>query len=133
MKLVPCSGGDPLALGNGYAGDPDDFFPVGNERQDVTLLSRNMSVDEDVLETLGLAETERAHAVAWPAGSNHQRLLDQVGVEMTYVVIGPEGRRIAAADFDRQPRRRPGRGGPSLGLAASEGFNLDEAGVRNQS
>ena len=132
MKLVACSGRDALAIGNGYAGDPDDFFPVGNERQGVTLMSRNMGVDQNVLETLGLAEAERAHAVAGPAGSNHQRLADQVGVEVTHLSIGPEGCRIAAAGFDRQPPRRKGRGGGGRRLAASKRFSLEEAGVGNE-
>src|SRR5256714_3326055 len=131
MKLVSCGGGDALALGNGYAGDPDDFLLVANQGQGVTLMSRNMGVDENILETLGLPQPERAHAVARPPDRHHQRLLDEVAVEVTHLISGPEGCRIATAGFDPQLRRRRGGGGAQR-LAASERFDLEEAGVGNQ-
>ena len=132
MKLVACRGGDALAVGDRHAGDPDDFFLVANERQRVTAMSRNMGVDQDVLEAFCLLEPEWAHSVAWLAAGDYQWQLDEVGIDMTDLVAGPETRRIAAAGFDGQPCRWSGRRGGGRRLPASERFDLEEAGVGNE-
>src|SRR2546421_10350133 len=111
MKLVSCRGGDALAVGDRHAGDPDDFFLVANERQRVTAMSRNMGVDQDVLEAFCLLEPEWAHSVAWLAAGDDQRQLGEGGIDMPGLGAGPENRRVAAAGFFGQACRGGGRRG----------------------
>jgi hypothetical protein len=106
VQLAACRGGDALALGDRNTGDPDDFSAVGNHREGVTEMSRNVGVDEDVLEPFGLLEPQRPHAVARPAGGDDQRQLDEVGIEVTDLVTGPEGGRITGAGRDEKTRGR---------------------------
>src|ERR1700694_6214987 len=65
-------GGDALALGDRNTGDPDDFLAVGNDGQGVTEMSRDVGVDQDVLEALGVLHPEWPHPVAGPAGGGAQ-------------------------------------------------------------
>src|SRR2546428_7343085 len=105
MELAACSGRNALALGNRYTGDPDDFFAVRDHRQAVTEMSRNMAVDQDVLQALRLTQPERAHAVTRPAGGDGQRQLDEIGIPAADLVAGLEGRWIANAGAERHGRR----------------------------
>src|SRR5439155_5531460 len=134
VELVACRGGDALALRHRDAGDPDDFFAVRNHRQAVTEMSRNMGVDEDVLEPFGRPQAERPHPVAGLSGGHQQGQLDEVAVEVTDLVAGLERRGITGAGRDRELRGRSRLScGVRLRLAATEGFHLEKARVGDQS
>src|ERR1700675_669489 len=105
MKLATRRGGDALAIRDRYTGDPDDLFAVGNQRQHVAKMSRNVGVDQDVLEAFWLCEPQRAHPVTRLAAGDRQRKPNEVGVEVTNLVASLEGRPVAAAGFDGQAWR----------------------------
>jgi hypothetical protein len=96
-------------------------------------MSRDVGVDQDVLEAFGLRQAQWPHPVARPPDGDDQGQLDEVGIEVTDLVARPEGDRIAGARPDGQtggqlrvPRRARRR------LTTAEGFDLEETGIGNQ-
>src|SRR5438067_11372339 len=86
-----------LAFGHGDAWNPDDFLAVRDHREAVTDLSRNMGINQDVLQPLGLLEAERTHPVARFAGADRKGQPHEVCVEVSDLVAGVERCCIAAA------------------------------------
>src|SRR2546423_6238354 len=97
MELALCRRRYALAFGHGYTWNPDDFLSVPDHRQAVTDLSRNVRIDQDVLQAFGLLEAQRAHPVARLAGGDSEGQPNEVGVEVPDPVAGLEDRGIAAA------------------------------------
>src|SRR2546421_6230623 len=102
MQLMGSFWPDALPFGNRYARDPDDFFEIGNDRQIVTQVARDMGIDEDVLQSLRLRQAEWPHAVAWLAGAYRERQLHEVAVEMANLISGLEAGRVAATGGRKQ-------------------------------
>src|SRR5207237_8368038 len=133
VVLAGCRGPDALAVRDRDAGDPDDFFAVRNHGQAVTEMSRNMGVDQDVLQSFWRFLAERPHAVARVSGGHQKRQLDEVAIEVTDLVAGLEGRRITGAGRDREMRGHLGGAwGAGRRLAATQGFHLQKARVGEQ-
>src|ERR1700737_105175 len=105
MKLATGRRGDALTLRDRYTGNPHDLFAVGNQGKHVAKMSRDMSVDQDVLEPFWLRQPQWAHPVAGLALADRERRPDEVGVKVTDRVAGFEGRRVAGAGCHRQVRR----------------------------
>src|SRR5712664_3713258 len=96
-------------------------------------MSRNMGVDQDVLQPFGRLEAERSHPVAGPPGGDDERELDEVAIEVTDPVAGLERSGIAGAGRDHKARRRRrGFRGARGRLAATKCLYLEETGVGNQ-
>src|SRR5437899_12827790 len=97
MELAPCRRRYALAFGHGDAWNPDDFLAVGDHRQVVTDLSRNMGTNQNVLQPLGLLEAQRAHPVARFAGGDRKGQPHEVRVEVGDLVASLEASGIAGA------------------------------------
>src|SRR5712671_2147265 len=97
-------------------------------------MSRNVGVDQDVLEAFWLREPQCTHPVARPAAADRQRRPDEVGVEVTDLVAGFEARRVAIAGFDGKARRwrRSSLVGRGWRVAAAQTLDFEKAGVRHE-
>src|SRR5690349_3725906 len=97
-------------------------------------MSRNVGVDQDVLEAFWLRQAQRAHPVAWLAAGDRQRKSDEVAVEVSDLVASLEGHRIAAAGCDDKARHGGGdRGvGHRWRVAAAQMLDLEKARVGDE-
>ena len=96
MQLMGGLRPDALPFGNRYTRNPSDFFTVGNDRQAVPEMTRDVGVDQDVLQSFRRRQAEWPHAVAWLAGANGERRLHEVAVEMANLITGLEAGPVAA-------------------------------------
>src|SRR5919197_4944528 len=102
MQLTPGGRGHPLCFGNRYTRDPDDLLLIRDDGQAIAEVTGNVSIYQDVLQTLRRAETQRSHPVARLAGADGQGRLDEVAVQVADLVPGFERGRVAAAGREGQ-------------------------------
>src|SRR2546430_4545095 len=135
MELASCRRRYALAFGHGDAWNPDDFLAVRDHRQAVTDLSRNMGVNQDVLQPLGLLEAERTHPVSRFTGGDRKGQPHEVCVEVSDLVAGLERCWIAAAGDGRHNAPTPTlqrKAGEGITARRAGGLDLPEPGIGNE-
>ena len=100
MQLATRRRGDALVMRDRYTGDPDDLFGIGNQWKGVAKMSRDVGIDQDVLEAFWLRQPQSVHPITRLPAADRQRKPHEVGVEVTDLVAGFEGRSVAAARLD---------------------------------
>src|SRR5947209_208799 len=139
MQLMGGLRPDALTFGNRYTRNPNDFFTVGNDRQAVPEMTRDVGVDQDVLHSFRRRQAEWPHAVAWLAGANGEGQLYEVAVEVANLITGLEACWVAATGGRNQVMGRRCR----LPARAIDGccerrvvtpgcLGFGKAGLRNQ-